>query len=223
MESKSSTLERPRAVQMAAAVLIATPLLDIMMMQRTGTQIFSWISWVMIAGAGISLMIRHKLSWLVGITLCILFVVSTGVSLFQEIESADPIVSSAKLLDCLLVLFIVGTVSYFFRYPYLDRRQNWFAPTGERFALSMSVVLDGMETQTLDLSYTGAKISAPEGKLFKVGDKVPLQFSEINDIQCWARIIDSKPGQVRVHFEDTSAGDKEMIRQWLSAQNLQKV
>lgn len=223
MEPKSSTLERPRAVQMAAAVLIMTPLLDIMMMQRTGAQMFSWVSWIMIAGAGISLLIRHKSSWLIGIALCCFFVFNTANSLLHEIDSADPLISSAKLLDCLLVLFIVGTISYFFRYPYLDRRQNWFSPTGERFSVAMAVVLDGVETQTVDLSYTGAKILYNEAVKLKVGDKVPLQFSDINDIQCWARIIDVKQGQVRVHFEDTSAGDKELIRQWLSAQNLQKV
>ncbi|WP_413568223.1 PilZ domain-containing protein [Bdellovibrio sp. HCB117] len=223
METKATTLERPRTVQMAAAVLILTPVLDILMYQRTGTQIFSWVGWLLIFGAGVSLMIRHKSSWLLGIVLCALFVLNTGYGLIRDMEHVDPLISTAKLLDCLLVLFIVGTVSYFFRYPYLDRRQNWFAPTGERFSITTPVMLNGIETQTLDLSYTGARIAVPGGASYKAGDKLALQFTDINDIQCSAKVIDVKADHVRVHFEGTSSSDKEMLRQWLNSQNLQKV
>ncbi|WP_373997752.1 PilZ domain-containing protein [Bdellovibrio bacteriovorus] len=223
METKATTLERPRTVQMAAAVLILTPVLDILMYQRTGTQIFSWVGWLLIFGAGVSLMIRHKSSWLLGIVLCALFVLNTGYGLIRDMEHVDPLISTAKLLDCLLVLFIVGTVSYFFRYPYLDRRQNWFAPTGERFSIATPVILNGTETQTLDLSYTGARIAVPNAASYKAGDKLSVQFTDINDIQCSAKVIDVKVDHVRVHFEGTSASDKEMLRQWLNSQNLQKV
>lgn len=223
METKTTTLERPRAVQMAAAVLIMTPLLDMMMLQRTGTQVFGILSWILIFGAGASLLVRHKSSWVLGIVLCGAFVITTGVSLVREMDVVDPVVSTAKLMDCLLVLFIVGTVSYFFRYPYLDRRQNWFSPTGDRFAITSSVVLGGVETQTIDLSYTGARIFVPDSAKFKSGDVVSLQLSEINDISCKARVVDVKADHIRVHFEGTSSSDKDLIRQWLNTQNLQKV
>ncbi|WP_295899879.1 PilZ domain-containing protein [uncultured Bdellovibrio sp.] len=223
METKTTTLERPRAVQMAAAVLIMAPVLDMMMSQRTGAQVFSVFSWILIFGAGVSLLVRHKSSWVLGIILCSVFVISTGVSLVREMDTVDPIVSSAKLLDCLLVIFIVGTVSYFFRYPYLDRRQNWFAPTGDRFAIVSSVVLGGAETQTIDLSYTGARITIPGSATFKSGDVVALQLTEINDISCKARVVDVKEDHIRVHFEGTSASEKDLIRQWLNSQDLKKV
>ncbi|KHD87719.1 MAG: hypothetical protein OM95_12915 [Bdellovibrio sp. ArHS] len=223
METKSTALERPKTVQMAAAVLILTPVLDILMYQRTGNQIFSWVGWLLIFGAGVSLMIRHKSAWMLGIILCGLFVLNTGYGLIRDMENVDPVISTAKLLDCLLVLFIVGTVSYFFRYPYLDRRQNWFAPTGDRFAIATPVVLDGLETQTLDLSYTGARIVVPPTTSYKAGDQLSLQLTDINDIQCSAKVIDVKADHVRVHFVGASPSDKEMIRQWLNSQNLQKV
>ncbi len=223
MEAKVTTLERPRAVQMAAAVLILTPVMDILTLQRTGTQVFDWVSWLLIFGAGVSLLIRHKSAWVLGLVLCGVFVFMTSASLLRDMEMVDPVVSTARLMDCLLVLFIVGTVSYFFRYPYLDRRQNWFAPTGDRFTANISVVLGGVETQTLDLSYTGARVSIPRPGIFKVGEVVPLQISDINDIQCQARVIDTQNDHVRVHFEETSSADKDLIRQWLHSQNLQKV
>ncbi|WII73704.1 PilZ domain-containing protein [Bdellovibrio sp. 22V] len=224
MEAKSPALERPRAVQMAAAVLMMTPVLDILMMQRTGTQVFSWISWLMIFGAGVSLLIRHKLSWVIGIGLCSVVVISTAYRLVTTMGDIDPAVSAAMMLDCMLVLFIVGTVSYFFRYPYLDRRQNWFAPTGDRFSISTPVVLRGVETQTIDLSYTGARIALPAStEPFKTGETVTLQLSEINDIQCRAKVVEVRDNLVRVRFEGTSSSEKDLIRQWLNSQNLQKV
>lgn len=223
MEANSPGLERPRAVQMAAAVLILVPFLDMLTMHRTGTPVFGWVSWMLIAAAGVSLMIRHKSSWVFGLVLCGIFVTITGTSLVRDMAQTDPVLNTAKLLDCLLVLFIVGTVSYFFRYPYLDRRQNWFSPTGERFAINCAVVLAGQEAQTVDMSYTGARIAVNDAKAFKVDDVVALQLTDINDIQCRARIIDVSEGQVRIHFEGVNTADKDLIREWLTSQNLQKV
>lgn len=208
---------------MSAAVLMLTPILDLLMMQRTGVAVLNWVGWISVFGAGMSLMIRHKLAWVVGIVLCGVFVISTLFSLIRDFGVVEPVISTARLLDCGLVIFIVGTIFSFFRYPYLDRRQNWFAPTGERFQVATQVLLDGVEAQTVDLSYTGARIRLPDG--FKDPGKegvFELQLSDINDIQCKARVIDFGEGVLRVHFVDMASSDQELLRQWLSSQNLQK-
>nr|BFD63496.1 hypothetical protein BdHM001_21770 [Bdellovibrio sp. HM001] len=208
---------------MAAAVLILTPMLDALMMQRSGVSILNWLSWIFVFGAGVTLMIRHKSSWILGVVLCAAFVVNTSYHLIQEFNTVDPIISSARLLDCLIVVFIVGTVFSFFRYPYLDRRQNWFAPTGDRYVVATSVLLEGrVEAQTVDLSYTGARIAVPEGVSYQKGQTVSVQLSEINDIQCAAKVIDLQGGILRLHFADLNSSEKELLRQWLSSQNLQK-
>lgn len=221
---KTAGLERPLVVQLAAAVLIATPLMDILTGQRTGSYLFDMISWVLIFGAGVSLMVRHKSSWMLGIVLCLSFVVYTGYTIVLAIgPGGNPVTQTAKLLDCLLVAFIVGSVFYFFRYPYLDRRQHWFAPTGSRFAAQIPVVINGtIQSQTVDLSYTGARIAVPQGSAFKKGDRVSLALTEINDILCHGQILDVQESFIRVHFEDTSSAEQELIRQWLSSQNLPK-
>lgn len=224
MEAKSSTLERPRAVEMAAAVLMLTPALDLIMMQRTGVSVLNWVGWVSVFGAGLTLMIRHKSSWVIGVLLCIVFVVSTLMSLIKGFGVVDPVISSARVLDCLLVLFIVGTVFSFFRYPYLDRRQNWFAPTGDRFVVATPVVLNGnINGETVDLSYTGARIFVGESSQdFQKNQVLTVVLSEINDIQCKAKVIDLKDKVLRVHFDGLSISEKDLLRQWLGSQNLQK-
>lgn len=184
----------------------------------------NWVGWVSVFGAGMTLMIRHKLSWVVGMILCGVFVISTLVSLFKGFGIVDPVISTARVLDCFLVLFIVGTVFSFFRYPYLDRRQNWFAPTGDRFVVVTPVVLNGkVNGETVDLSYTGARISVPEGvESFQKDQVMTLVLSEINDIQCKAKVIDVKDKVLRIHFDGLSSSEKDLLRQWLSSQNLQK-
>ncbi len=212
-------------VQLAAAVLIATPVMDILSGHRTGAYLFDVLSWILVFGAGASLMVRHKSSWMLGIVLCVIFVVYNVFSIIQSTgPGANPVTQTAKLLDCLLVAFIVGSVFYFFRYPYLDRRQHWFSPTGNRFAAQTAVVLNGsVLTNSLDLSYTGARIAVPQGSSsFKKGDRVSLLLSEINDLLFQANVLEVQETYIRVHFEGTSPQDQEMIRQWLSSQNLPK-
>lgn len=223
MENKTAGLERPLVVQLAAAVLIATPVMDILMGQRTGSYMFDLFSWALIFASGASLMIRHKSSWVAGIALAVAFVVYNLFLLLMNPSGALPLQQTTKFLDCLLVMFIVGTVFYFFRYPYLDRRQHWFSPTGNRFMVNIPAVLNGsIQTSTMDLSYTGARISVPEGASFKKGDRVSLLLSDINDLLCQAHVLNVDDGSIRVHFEGTSASDQELIRQWLSSQNLPK-
>ncbi len=223
MQTSKQKIEFPKAVQLIAAVLMAKPLMDILMMQLTDAQNYSWISWLLLFAAGISLLVRHKTAWMFSIGLCAAFMVSTGFSFVQEFDPAEPLLNIAKIVDCILVFIVVGTVAYYFRYPYLDRRQSWLAPTADRFAVSTSVILGTLHAQTVDVSYTGANILNTNEALFRVGEKVPLQFKEIEDIHCVAKIIDVQGQNVRVQFEGFSAAQTNILRQWLHTHHNSKV
>ncbi|MGE5085920.1 MAG: PilZ domain-containing protein [Bacillota bacterium] len=225
MENYTVGLVRPTAVQLAAAVLVSIPMMDILSGQRSGIFMYGIVSWVLVCGAGISLMIRHKSSWIMGTIFCGSFVAINLYEIaFQSPVGVDPWLTAFKFINCLLVAVIVATVFCFFRYPYLDRRQNWFAPTGERFKVEMPVIVNGdLGAKTLDLSYTGARIVLDAAASFKPGQSVSLQMTDINDVVCQAKIVAIHDGWIRVHFEDASKSEKELIRQWLLSQNLQKV
>lgn len=224
MENNTVGLVRPTAVQLAAAVLVSIPLMDIVSAQRSGVYMYGIVSWVLVCGAGISLMIRHKSSWMVGMVLSGGFVaINLYELIFQSKEGGSPWATTFKLMNCLLVAFIVSTVSYFFRYPYLDRRQNWLAPTGERFKVEMPVIVNGdIRLKSVDLSYTGARIAVDATASFQADQRISVQLTDINDVRCQAKIVAVDDGWIRVHFEDVSASEKELIRQWLLSQNLQK-
>lgn len=220
MALKSSALEHPKAVQVVAAVLITKPILDLLMLQMADVQVFNSFSWVFLLGAGVSLLIRHKTAWMFALALCIAFTVSTGISLVREAEITDTMVLVAKLVDCILVLLVAGTVAYFFRYPYIDRRQHWFGSAAERFKFVTSAILGGVETETVDISYTGARLKKVSSQVLKVGDVVPLQLTEINDLHCQAQVIHTDENVVQIKFSGTTGDDRELIRQWLVAQEL---
>src|SRR5690606_1093636 len=147
--------------------------------------------WGLVLGAGFSLLIRHKLAWLLGILFCSAFLSCTVFLVINTAAEQSPWLNAARVFDVLLVFFIVGSVSYFFRYPYLDRRQRWLAPTANRFQVVTPVVVSGRwPGKTQDLSYTGLKILLDEkNEELKADQSIEVQLTEINDIRCQAKII----------------------------------
>lgn len=221
MTTKTS-LEQPRAVQLVAAVLMVKPILDVLMMQLTDVHNFNWISWLLMFAAGVSLLIRHKTAWIFSITLSLGFVISSILNFLHDLDSTDTLMNFAMGADCLLVLLVVGTVAFYFRYPYLDRRQNWLSPTADRFVVGIAAKLAGATTQTVDLSYAGACLMATSQMDFKVGDYVTLEVDEINDLECQVEIISIDAEYVRVRFEKLSDQQENILKQWLHSQNLQR-
>lgn len=213
----------PKAVQLVAAVLMAKPLLDILMMQLVDIQSFSRVSWMLLFAAGISLLVRHKTAWMFSIALCFAFVISTGITFMQEFDSSDSLYNTFKIIDCLLVFFVVGTVAYYFRYPYLDRRQSWLAPTADRFAVATPIHLGSLQGTTVDLSYSGAYILTSSDHQLKVEEEIPVHLPEIQNLKCSAKVIAVEDKHVRVQFEGLSSQQNHLLRQWLQSQNLQKV
>jgi hypothetical protein len=114
---------------------------------------------------------------------------------------------------------------YFFRYPYLDRRQKWFAPTADRFAVAIPVLINGsIPADTTDLSYTGARISLKDlGGNFQKGDRLSLQIPEVADLVCQGEVIAKDDASLRVKFDKIDSDSREILRQWLLSQGVKKV
>lgn len=214
--------EFPKTVQLVAAILIAKPVLDIIMMELTDAHNFNWISWILLSAAGMSLLVRHKTAWIFSNILCFLFMIATGVSISQDFDSTEQVLNIAKVVDCFLVIVIVGVVAYYFRFPYLDRRQGWLAPTADRTEATMPLVLGPVEVTTVDLSYTGAQVLNTSSHVFTVGEKVPFQIEEIGDIRGTAKIIAIHEQSVRIQFEGLTSTQSSLLQQWLNLRKKDK-
>lgn len=225
MATTNQGLERPTIVQLSAAVLIMTPLLDIFFARKAGFSLFGWVECALILGAGVSLLIRHKLAWLLGIIFCTAFLICTTLLVAESAAEQSPWLNAARVFNVLLVFFIVGSVSYFFRYPYLDRRQRWLAPTANRFQVTTAVVIDDRwQGQTQDLSYTGLKVILHDKNHdIKADQTVEVYLPEVNDIRCQAKVIGINDRELRISFTVLSANEQQRLRQWIQKQNLEKV
>jgi hypothetical protein len=209
-----------------AVFMMCLPLLDFYLARVYGQTIFQPFQWVLIIGAALSLLIRHKSAWAVGLFFMVAFVGSMVRERYWPVDpEADQQLSSAKFLGAMAGLYIIVVMMYFFRYPYLDRRQKWFAPTADRFAVIIPVLINGsIPADTTDLSYTGARINLKDqGGNFQKGDRLSLQIPEVADLVCQGEVIAKDDASLRVKFDKIDSDSREILRQWLLSQGVKKV
>lgn len=207
-----------------ATIMVLLPLTDLYLARTYGQTIFQPFQWVLVIGAALSLLIRHKSAWALSLVFMIAFVSSMVKDRFWPSEELDSLVGTAKFLGAMAGLYVIAVTIYFFRYPYLDRRQKWLSPTADRFAVSIPVLINGsISGDTSDLSYTGAKISLKDpGDNFQKGDRLSLQIPEIADLICQGEVIAKDDGILRVKFDKIDSASREILRQWLLSQDAKK-
>lgn len=207
-----------------ALFMVFLPLIDLYIAKTYGQTIFQPFQWVLIIGASLSLLIHHKSAWVVGLLFMFCFVGSMVRDRFWPTEELDPLLGTAKFLGAMAGLYVIVVVMYFFRYPYLDRRQKWFAPTADRFEVQIPVLINGsIAGDTSDLSYTGARITLKDqGDNIQMGDRLSLQIPEIADLVCQGEVIAKDSGVLRVKFDKIDSDSKEILRQWLLSQDAKK-
>lgn len=207
-----------------ALFMVFLPLLDLYIARTYGQTIFQPFQWVLIVGAALSLLIRHKSAWALGLIFMAVFVGSMVKDRFWPSEELDPMLGTAKFLGAMAGLYVIIVMMYFFRYPYLDRRQKWFGPTADRFLVQIPVLINGsISADTSDISYTGAKITLKGGDdNFKTGDRLSLQIPEIADLVCQGEVIAKDSSVLRVKFDKIDSDSREILRQWLLSQGVKK-
>ena len=208
-----------------AVFMVLLPLLDLYVAKTYGQTIFQPFQWVLVIGAALSLLIRHKSAWALGLIFMALFVASMVKDRFWPADGeVDPMLGTAKFLGAMAGLYVIVVMMYFFRYPYLDRRQKWFAPTADRFLVQIPVLINGsIMADTSDLSYTGVKLSLKDSAdNIQKGDRLSIQIPEIADLVCQGEVIAKDSSILRVKFDKIDSASSEILRQWLLSQDIKK-
>jgi len=209
-----------------ALLLVLLPLIDLYLARTYGQTIFQPFQWILIVGTALSLLVRHKSAWAVGLVLMLIFVSTMIVERYWTSggEDLDSMLGTAKFIGAMTGLYVIIVMMYFFRYPYLDRRQKWFGPTADRFMVQIPVLINGsISADTADLSYTGARIALKDaGENFKKGDRISVQLPEVTDLVCQGEVIAKENGLLRVNFDKMDGESKETLRQWLLSQDIKK-
>ena len=214
------------STRVIAVIIVILPFYDLYLIREFGQSIFTPLEWTLIVGSALSLFIRHKSAWMLGLLLMGIFVLKMAKERFFPIAQDDlePMVRAAKFLGAMIGLFVIGTVGLLFRYPYLDRRQKWLGPTADRYIVQLPVTINGsIGAVTLDLSYTGAHIRLKnESENIKEGDRISLQIPEISDLACQAEVVSREKDSLRVNFDNVEGPNKDILRQWLLSQDVPK-
>ena len=200
------------STRVIAVIIVILPFYDLYLIREFGQSIFTPLEWTLIVGSALSLFIRHKSAWLLGLLLMGIFVLKMAKERFFPIAQDDlePMVRAAKFLGAMIGLFVIGTVGLLFRYPYLDRRQKWLGPTADRYIVQLPVTINGsIGAVTLDLSYTGAHIRLKmRAKISRKAIAFPCKSRKF---QTWFVRRKSSPVK-RIHYELISTTSRGLIR-----------
>lgn len=155
-----------------------------------------------IAISGCGLFLQRKWSWSASVFILILisvynlFLADSEGSSFAGVRGLNFFVNSSILL-----------VFYFFRFPYLDKRDHIFSGYARRFIVNLPVQVDGADCIMMNISKSGCFLQATEAKdRFQKDQEIKIHFPE-GDVQAKVlRIVDFGVGCQFVHMNSEQRG-----------------
>ncbi|AGH95518.1 PilZ domain-containing protein [Pseudobdellovibrio exovorus] len=176
-----------------------------------------WIWLGLLFVTGVLLFRPHKLSWSIAIGTLLLVLCINAYRLFNvDGNSIDPAflkIFSVLAIICTLSVLVIAS---YFRFPYLDRRANWFTNV-KRFDIRTPAVANGVKATTESISHTGCRLSFEETSEFKKGDILKVKFLEISQAEADAEVVERLEFGARVEFRQLSAEFKQDFERWLKS------
>ena len=230
----SVNLKRPTGVYIIALLFLLAPLGNILI-SFAGSGVKNWydvsvlmpflasipaLDWIwlgLLFVTGILLFRPHKLSWSIAIgTLFVVLCVNAFRLYSADANSIDPVflkVFSVFAIVCTLSILIIAL---YFRFPYLDRRANWFS-NEKRFDIRTQAVTEGLKATTESISLTGCRLSFDVPNEFKKNQILKIHFPEISMHETAAEVVQRLEFGVRVEFSGGSADFFRDLGQWLKS------
>lgn len=156
--------------------------------------------------AGISLLVQRKTSWLFAIVLLICGCVNSLYTYFTQDHLVFPVVGP------LLVNGTFCVVLFYFRFPYLDRRDQILRGVANRYPLLLPIRMDNIEgVSTENLSRGGCFLKFPAGRVLPaVNSHIRIQ---LNDIHITCLVLRHDKNGCAVKFESPARIPRSMLRQ----------
>ncbi len=239
VDNAAHQLKRPLFLQMLAACFLIAPLGNIIIslaisgisnwyspsvfMPLVGTIPpieWAWLGLVFVSG--VMLTIQHKTAWAVAVgTLLFVLAINTYKSFFMMDTFSGPgFMVKAQLVISVITTFAVLLVLFYARYPYLDRRDNWFGKAAERHPIRTSTqviaqdIFDGV-TESLSLSGARLRLQKDLGSSAQDLQFVDVIFPDIKNIKTKAQVVEYRDNVLRVRFKGLSKDEKRVIQEWL--------
>lgn len=154
--------------------------------------------------AGALLIKPHKLTWSFAI-FCLILVTVFNVYLLAETDFSAGGAFGQQLWMSLLATLSGGVVMFFFRFPYLDRRDTWTG-TAKRFNVNLPVEIKGHGMHKIgSVSATGVRVDLAAPLKIQKDFILSLKFDEAGEEPLLGRVVDYDGNlTLRVEFQSSS-------------------
>lgn len=232
----STLLKRPTGVFFIAILFILAPFGNILIsFAGSGVQnwydvgvimpflntipAWDWLWLGLLFVTGLLLFFPHKLSWSLAIFALFLVLFVNAYRLYSaDTNSIDP--AFLKVFSVLAIVCTVSvlTIALYFRFPYLDRRANWFL-NEERFSVRTDVIANDVKGTTESISYTGCRLNNTPDLDFEIGAKVRLKFVEISKTEVESVVVNKTGAVLRLKFDDIGNEFRQDLGRWLKGRS----
>ena len=228
----STNLKRPTGVYIIALLFLFAPLGNILI-SFAGSGVKNWydfsvlmpflisipaVDWVwlgLLFVSGILLFRPHKLSWTIAIATLFLVLGVNAYRLYSaDANSIDPVFLKVFSVLAIVCTLSVLVIALYFRFPYLDRRSNWFT-NEKRFDVRTQALTEGLKATTESVSFTGCRLSFDVPCKFKKAQIIQIKFPEVSRHEVAAEVVETLDFGVRVEFSDANSDFKQDLSQWL--------
>lgn len=239
-QEQSSDLKQPIGIYILALLFMLAPIGNIIV-SFAGSGVANWyypdefiglvktipvMDWLWLCGifvAGIALLARHKSAWLVAVmSLLIVLAMNTYRAFTIDETVLNPEFVRVQILISILVTFSVLIISFYARFPYLDRRQQWMFPTAHRYDVKTPVIVHtggDLAGLTESVSTAGIRIRlAKATDALKGKTEVEFTISELADLKVIkAEIIEFSGDVLRLQYKNFGWGARGVLEAWLKS------
>lgn len=240
MSTAAQSLKKPIGVYILAVLFILAPFGNILISFATSGvpgwyhrdvffSLLGTIHWLdrlwlcLVALTGLLLLKAHKTSWAAAIlTLTLVLAVNVYRIFYPPGTQFD--YSQVHMWLATGGTFTVLVLAFYFRFPYLDRRAQWFFPVAQRYDLRTAVQVlahDIFEGVTESISTSGARIRLQQdlGPANEDLRFVDVIFPAIRNIKLTGEIVEYRDNILRIRYRHLSVKERAHLVDWLKSQN----
>jgi hypothetical protein len=163
----------------------------------------------------------HKTTWSLAIVTLIL-VLCMNLYRATSGEMGESSFVHWQLAASVLVTLSGLFMTFYFRFPYLDRRSQWLFSTAHRVDVRTPVQIvadDIFDGVTESLSASGARVRLQRDMGGKPGDLrfVDIIFKELKNLKTKALVVEYNENVLRLKFKDISSKDRATLVEWIES------
>lgn len=161
-----------------------------------------WIWSIACVLSGILLLIRLKIAWIISIVQIVLVALINLYQFFMTLNQEVSVQYNFQFLFSLVTLSGVLLIAYYYRYPYLDRRDTILYGVADRYQVNFdTVVNEKIRGKTLSASISGFLIEMEQAADLSKDATHFISIPELGIHHVEVSIIDLNGVRLRVRFK----------------------